>query len=246
MNEYFSHDYRARYDDKLVSLMMIHGLAGIGAFWCIIEMCYEKNGYVERSQYERIAFELRADIKFIQSVVEDFNLFLFEEEKFYSRTALDRLDKRNQKSEKARQSVAARWSKKQNGNNLNNCNTNVSHSHNTSNTIKEKKNKEKNIKENNTPLTLSEKNKIEKPNPAKSKEKNCAKKENRNIIPPTLEMVTAYCQSRKNNVSPDKFINHYTATNWHIGKQKMCDWEAAVRTWEKNTNPHQTKEYGKL
>lgn len=56
----------------------------------------------------------------------------------------------------------------------------------------------------------------------------------RKKIPPTLDMVTEYCSKRKNNVDPQYFIDYYTARDWHIGKTKMKDWQAAIRTWEKN------------
>jgi hypothetical protein len=61
-----------------------------------------------------------------------------------------------------------------------------------------------------------------------------------NFIPPTLEEVKEYCKERKNNVDPDKWINHYTANGWMVGKNKMKDWKAAVRTWEKNNIQSQT------
>ena len=51
---------------------------------------------------------------------------------------------------------------------------------------------------------------------------------------PTLDQVKAYCQERKNNIDPERFIDYYTAKGWKIGKQPMKDWKAAVRTWEKN------------
>ena len=51
---------------------------------------------------------------------------------------------------------------------------------------------------------------------------------------PTLEDVKAYCQERKNNIDPERFIDYYTAKGWKIGKNPMKDWKAAVRTWEKN------------
>ena len=56
----------------------------------------------------------------------------------------------------------------------------------------------------------------------------------RKKIPPTLDMVTEYCFKRKNNIDPQYFIDYYTARDWHIGKTKMKDWQAAIRTWEKN------------
>lgn len=57
------------------------------------------------------------------------------------------------------------------------------------------------------------------------------------FTPPTIEEVAAYCQERKNGVSPEAFINHYTSKGWMIGKNKMKDWKAAVRTWENRQKP---------
>lgn len=53
-------------------------------------------------------------------------------------------------------------------------------------------------------------------------------------IPPSLDEVKQYCQERNNDVDPQKFIDFYSAKGWMIGKNKMKDWKAAVRTWEKN------------
>ena len=54
------------------------------------------------------------------------------------------------------------------------------------------------------------------------------------FTPPSLEEVQAYCNERQNNVDAEKFINHYTSNGWMVGRNKMKDWKAAVRTWEKN------------
>lgn len=51
---------------------------------------------------------------------------------------------------------------------------------------------------------------------------------------PTLEEVEAYCRQRGNEVDARVFVDFYTAKDWMIGKNKMKDWQAAVRTWEKN------------
>ncbi|MBQ1209155.1 MAG: hypothetical protein IIX64_01635 [Bacteroidales bacterium] len=56
------------------------------------------------------------------------------------------------------------------------------------------------------------------------------------FIPPTVDEVQAYCEERKNGVDPQRFVDHYTANGWMVGKNKMKDWEAAVRTWEKNSD----------
>lgn len=56
------------------------------------------------------------------------------------------------------------------------------------------------------------------------------------FVPPTLEEVAAYCKERKNGVDPQKWYDFYSAKGWYIGKNKMKDWKAAVRTWEKKDN----------
>ena len=50
---------------------------------------------------------------------------------------------------------------------------------------------------------------------------------------PKLEEVLEYCLERNNNIDAESFINFYESKDWKIGKNKMKDWKAAVRTWEK-------------
>jgi len=52
------------------------------------------------------------------------------------------------------------------------------------------------------------------------------------FIKPTLDQVTEYCRERGNNVNPAKWLNHYESNGWMVGRNKMKDWKAAVRTWE--------------
>ena len=54
---------------------------------------------------------------------------------------------------------------------------------------------------------------------------------------PTLEQVTDYCKERNNDICPQTFIDFYESKGWMIGKNKMKDWRAAVRTWEKTSDP---------
>ena len=49
---------------------------------------------------------------------------------------------------------------------------------------------------------------------------------------PTEQEVAEYCRERKNGVDPHRFIAHYEAVGWKVGKNPMKDWRAAVRTWE--------------
>ena len=59
------------------------------------------------------------------------------------------------------------------------------------------------------------------------------KKKNRSFEKPSLQAVADYCQERQNNVDAQTFVDFYEAKGWMIGKEKMKDWKAAVRTWER-------------
>ena len=54
------------------------------------------------------------------------------------------------------------------------------------------------------------------------------------FVAPKIDDIKKYCLERENNVDPEKFYDFYSAKGWMIGKNKMRDWKAAVRTWEKN------------
>ena len=54
--------------------------------------------------------------------------------------------------------------------------------------------------------------------------------------PPTLEEVKAYCLERNNGIDPQIFIDFYDSKGWMIGKNKVKDWRACMRTWENRRN----------
>jgi non-homologous end joining protein Ku len=66
-------------------------------------------------------------------------------------------------------------------------------------------------------------------------------KEQEKIIPPTVKMVQEYCESRKNRVDPETFFDFYESKGWKVGKNKMVNWQAAVRTWEKSVRRIKSK-----
>ena len=82
----------------------------------------------------------------------------------------------------------------------------------------------------NTEIEIDKDIDIEKSKRESKSEKSKAKR----FTPPTLEEVTAYCIERGNNVDAQHFIDYYTSNGWLVGKNKMKDWKAAVRTWERN------------
>lgn len=53
------------------------------------------------------------------------------------------------------------------------------------------------------------------------------------FTPPTLAEVQAYLAECGSNIDAERFIDFYASKGWMVGKNRMKDWQAAVRTWEK-------------
>jgi hypothetical protein len=65
---------------------------------------------------------------------------------------------------------------------------------------------------------------------------------------PSLEDVACYCLSRQNGLDPEKWFDYYQSNGWRVGRAAMRDWQAAVRTWEKNNygKVHRQETFGQL
>jgi DNA-binding transcriptional ArsR family regulator len=80
---------------------------------------------------------------------------------------------------------------------------------------------QENLKDNNTINTTSNNTINKGGTPKKTKR----------FVKPTLDEVTEYCNLRGAGIDPQGFIDFYESKDWMIGKNKMKDWKAAVRTW---------------
>jgi hypothetical protein len=58
-------------------------------------------------------------------------------------------------------------------------------------------------------------------------------KNEKKFIIPTFNDVLEYCTQNNLDVDGVKFINFYESKGWMVGKNKMKDWKAAIRTWVK-------------
>lgn len=108
---YFSHDYSARSDKNMVRLLQKEGIGGVGVFWCVVEMLYEEGGRLMLSDCESIAFALRTKEQIVKRVVINYQLFKNDGTYFWSESALRRMEARQAKSDKARESAKERWNR---------------------------------------------------------------------------------------------------------------------------------------
>lgn len=61
---------------------------------------------------------------------------------------------------------------------------------------------------------------------------------------PSISEIQQYCEERKNTINAEKFFNYYEANGWKVGKNKMKDWKACVRTWEQNEKKYSSQNKG--
>lgn len=106
---YFTHDYHARSDMKLVHLRMNHGLSGLGLYWCLIEMLYEAEGSLPLTHFNIIAFQLQIDIALVEDVVTNYDLFQNDGDVFWSKSVNDRMMIREQMAENGKKMAKSRW-----------------------------------------------------------------------------------------------------------------------------------------
>jgi hypothetical protein len=153
---YFSHDYNARNDPKILAMRSKYGSEGYGWYWMIIEILREQPEYkLESNKYLCItlAMQLQCDSnalhEFVQNCINEYELFDADDRYFWSNSLLRRMSKKSSKSESARKAANARWHKGSNPSKSNKKNTennadnaNAMHEQCERNAIKESKVKE--------------------------------------------------------------------------------------------------------
>jgi len=55
--------------------------------------------------------------------------------------------------------------------------------------------------------------------------------ERKRFTPPTHEEIAEYCNENRYSINIYTFMNFYESKGWMVGKNKMKDWQAAVRGW---------------
>lgn len=128
--EFFSHDSDAFYDEKIVGMRADYGFESYGLWWFIIERMRKEQDF--KLDYNKKIFRsikvltgTTIDVeKFINDCINEYELFVLEKDKFYSKSFLNRMnlmiEKQQRKSEQARiagkRSAEVRRKKKNNEN----------------------------------------------------------------------------------------------------------------------------------
>lgn len=220
---YFTHDYNARNDPKLLRLRMDFGCRGLGIYWSLVEMLYEQDGKIPADQIDAIAYDLREPLEDVSRIVSEYELFRFiihENKEYFTSKAVEARNERREEISEIRRQAGRRGAFKTNSMRqksgsssaderqmLGKCSANAEQMNGKSSAIKEKE-----IKGNNS--TLSKENK-------------------RVFVKPTIEEVEEYVKEKGYAVDAESFISFYESNGWKVGNNPMKSWRAAVTTWQK-------------
>ena len=102
---YFSHDSNARNDQRLMKVRMKYGPEGYGIYFMIIEILRDTENYtLNINDIQSICFDTRAKNETVLDILKNYNLFVFEDDLFYSKSLSRRMEKLDRIKEVRRES----------------------------------------------------------------------------------------------------------------------------------------------
>lgn len=106
---WFRHDVGTMNDKKMVRVLRMFGMEGIGIYWYLVEALYEADGYLSFEYLEEFAFSTHVEQEKIIKIIKNSGLFTYDKTQFWSERALKEIGIFNDKSEKARRAINKRW-----------------------------------------------------------------------------------------------------------------------------------------
>jgi len=121
---YFSHDSNAKDDPKCMLLIDALGLEGYGIYWVLIELLREQPEYkYPLNLVPILAKRYNTSLEKMKAVILNFNLFIIDNDEFFSLSLIKRMDKMNYLLEQKRTAghigANKRWSKQTENKQLN-------------------------------------------------------------------------------------------------------------------------------
>ena len=127
---YFPHDSNARNDIKLIKVRAKYGYEGFGIYFALVELLFTENNKLCVDDYDTLAFGLNCNADILKDIILNFDLFIVDDNCFYSKRLDNTLDEINKRSLKASENAKKRWS---------NATAMLSHSNGNASKVKESK-----------------------------------------------------------------------------------------------------------
>jgi uncharacterized protein YdaU (DUF1376 family) len=110
--KYFPHDIDSSGDPKLQHLHYEMGCEGTGIYWRLVEQLYRENGYLPINRIPVLARTLRISPSKLTKVLNGFDLFQKDDERFWSKALNKRLAHIIDKCNKAKENAKSGWAKR--------------------------------------------------------------------------------------------------------------------------------------
>lgn len=229
---YFSHDYEASNDPKVMAMVSEYGAAGYGLFWRIIEMLHaDENHRLPLKPYIflAIAKQMMTDAKQIESFVGDcctlFELFVTDGQYFWSDRVLRNIEKRDEIREKRREAGQRGANAKQM----------LANAKQTEANAQQNLAKERKVKESKVNTTTGQPGPVD-PEPSQSTDEK--------FIPPTKEQIEqvfvekiGFTPITLHKEFAVAFLKYYSASRWHDkAGARVVDWILQIESWIYNEN----------
>lgn len=138
---YFSHDCNARNDEKILAMRSIYGLEGYAMYFMLVEILREQDEYkleITKYTWNTLAMQMHTDAQkvkeFVNDCVEEFHLFVIENNTLYSESLIKRMNLFKEISEIRSKAAKKRW---ENANDMQNeCKSNANADQKQSNKTK--------------------------------------------------------------------------------------------------------------
>jgi hypothetical protein len=112
---YFSHDYNAHNDVKILYMRHQLGMEGYGIYWFLIESLADAGGFLPLDLIPVLAAQMQSSDAKVNAIVTKFDLFQILENQFFSVRLNNHLEVRHTLSEYGKKGALARWNKDKNG-----------------------------------------------------------------------------------------------------------------------------------
>ena len=106
---YFLHESSSFNDYKIIKLRSKLGIEAYGIFWAVLELLFNEENKLCINDYDALAFSLQCDPTKLKQVIEDFDLFVVDDDCFYSKRLNNHIEDINTKSNKAKENANKRW-----------------------------------------------------------------------------------------------------------------------------------------
>lgn len=214
---YFSHDFNARNDVKILFLRQQMGMEGYGIFWYIVESLADSGGIMPMKIIPVLAMQMQTTEVKVRAVICQFELFIIEDEQFYSERLNQHLQKRIEIKEL--NSIKGKISAEKRRNL-----TAVEQRLNCGST-KEKKGKEIKGNESDNTLSLKNSNLFRQPQ-----------------IPTLEEVKLAFSSSGGTVQMAEIFFNKHSATGWFLNSSPITNFRNLIPNFITNFNKNESKQ----